>query len=294
MMVILNKSSASFLSERSVLKMFKKKIIRGLILSFVVTLLFVGNAFSAEQNKRTENLQSLVLEDFELGQDGKAKRQWIAIPDRFGRKGNLESGDSLQQLSWINSWPEAYFGRDGKLTQGNDVKEYKTSLAVKIAFNRQGYNSVELFPLENKDGKLIKSPIPFIGIVKQMDLWIWGANYNYYIEAVFKDYKGVEHRLPVGSIQHVGWKNFILPIPNYIPQSGTYVLGQYQFSLVKLIIWTTPEEKVNGTYVYIDHIKYLSDIFDSKYDGYELGKTDAVNNLWEKAPKAPTEKEIVQ
>ena len=83
-----------------------------------------------------------------------------------------------------------------------------------------------------------------------------------------------------------------MPIPNYIPQSGTYVLGQYQFALEKLVLWTTPEEKVGGTYVYIDHIKYLSDIFDFRYDGYELGKTDTANTLWDKAPKAPSDKDI--
>ena len=45
---------------------------------------------------------------------------------------------------------------------------------------------------------------------------------------------------------------------------------------------------------YIDHIKYLSDIFQAKYDGYDLGKIETVKNLWEKGPKAPSESELVQ
>ena len=71
-------------------------------------------------------------------------------------------------------------------------------------------------------------------------------------------------------------------------------MGDYQFSLVKLVLWTTPKEKVSGTYVYVDHIKYLSDIFATKFDGFDLGKKEAVKNLWEKAPKAPKDTELTQ
>jgi hypothetical protein len=167
-------------------------------------------------------------------------------------------------------------------------------LALKTAFNRQGYNYVELYPLIEKDGKFVKRPIAFQGVVKQLDMWIWGANYAYEVEIVLQDFRGVEHRLPVGRIQHVGWKNFKVYIPSYIPQRGQYLLGEYQFSLVKIVIWTTPKEKVSGTYIYFDHIKYLSDIFEANYDGNDLGKMETVKNLWEKGTKAPEESEIIQ
>jgi hypothetical protein len=263
-----------------------------LLLICLLIILFDANLIFPEN--RTQNLQSFVLDDFELTQDGKPKRLWVAVPNKFGRKNSKEAGESLQKLSWIESWPEAYFGKDGVLDEGNVKKEYKHCLALFIAFNRQGYNTIELFPLEEKNGKLVRSPIPLNGIVKQVDLWIWGANYLYEMEMVLRDYRGVEYRLPIGSIKHVGWKNFNIPIPSYIQQTGTYILGQYQFSLVKLVLWTTPKEKVSGTYVYIDHMKYLTDIYDNRYDGYELGKIETVRNLWEKAPKAPDDKDVIK
>lgn len=270
------------------LRKTKYKLTFGIFI-MILLLLNVGHLFSDE---RTRNLQSIVLDDFELNSEGKPNRYWAAIPIRFGKKDNLESGESLQKLSWVESWPESYFGRDGILDIGGEKKEYKHCLALQIAFNRQGYNYVELYPLTEKEGKYTRTPIPFNGIVQQIDLWVWGANYNYSIEMVLMDFRGVEYRLPIGKIKHVGWKNFTVTIPNYIPQKGEYLLGEYQFSLVKLVVWTEPSEKVSGTYVYLDHIKYLSDIFEAKFDGLELSNKETVNNLWEKAPKAPEEKDL--
>ena len=95
--------------------MLGRRNLMGLLAFLIIIILGSGNLKT--QEKRTENLQSIVLEDFSLGQDGKPKRMWAAFPDRFGRKDNLESGDSLCEVSWINSWPEAYFGTEGKLVQ---------------------------------------------------------------------------------------------------------------------------------------------------------------------------------
>ncbi len=269
----------------------KNRIVMMFILILIFLLLNIGFLFSDE---KTMNLQSVVLEDFELNENGKPKKMWMAIPNRFGREGSLESGKSLQEVSWIESWPESYFGKNGEFDDGNGLKKYKTCLAVKLAFERQGYNSVELFPLEEKEGKYKTTNLPFRGRVRQLDMWVWGANYQYEMEIVIMDYRGVEWRLPVGSIHHIGWKNFTVYIPNYIPQSVSYIPSTKRFSLVKVVIWTTPREKVSGAYLYIDHIKYLTDIFESNYDGYNLGQDDTIKNLWDKGPKAPDETQLIQ
>ncbi|MBN2547034.1 MAG: flagellar filament protein FlaA [Spirochaetes bacterium] len=260
-------------------------IIKKLFIIFVIFSLL--NVFSIFPEEKASNIQSVTLEDFELDQNGKQKRLWIAVPERFGRENNSDTGKSLQEVAWVEAWPEAYFGREGKYDDGNEVKNYKTSLGVKLEFNRRGYNKVELYPVEEKDGKIIGNPIIFKGRVKQIDLWIWGSNYNYDMEMVLMDYKGIYHRLPVGNLKHIGWKNFIVTIPNYIPQTSSYNPNSLKFSLVKLEIWTAPDERVTGAYVYIDHIKYLTDLMETQYDGYNLGNDNTVKNLWEKAPKAP-------
>ena len=234
---------------------------------FLIILFFTVSILCADE--RTTNLvDDLGLIPYEhyipfTGKDVFEKaKHIISNPSEYEDKGK-----SLQKLSWVQAWPDAYFGKDGVFDDGNEKKEYKNSLAVKMAFNRQGYNFVELYPVEEKEGKYLKKQIPFKGRVEQIDMWIWGANYNYNVEIVIMDYRGIEYRLEVGNIKHIGWKNFNITIPNYIPQSAAHIPSLKQFSLIKIVIWTTPKEKVSGAYVYFDHIKYLSDIFETNYDG---------------------------
>lgn len=259
-------------------------LLKRILIIFIIFSLL--NVFSIYPEEKASNIQSVTLEDFELDQNGKQKRLWIAVPERFGRENNIDTGKSLQDVAWVESWPEAAFGRDGVYDDGNEKKNYKTSLGVKLEFNRRGYNRVDLIPVQEKDGKTVGSPIPFKGIVQQIDLWIWGSNYNYDMEMILIDYKGIYHRLPVGNMKHVGWKNFKVTIPTYIPQTSTYISSMEKFALVKLEIWTAPDERVTGSYVYIDHIKYLTDLMETKYDGFNLGEDNTVKNLWDKAPKS--------
>ncbi len=275
------------------------------LLISVLCLLFVNlNSFAAEY---TSNVQSLVLEDFELTQDGKAKTQWILIPDRFGRQGNTDAGESMQELKWVKAWPEAYFGKEisgknqgeffyGQADTEDARKRYTdssgTCIGMFLKFNRQGYNAVELYPLKEVDGKFQKSPLPFKGKVRQVDFWIWGANYDYFVEMVLLDYRNVEHRLNVGSIKHIGWKNFVVQLPNYIPQSVSYIPSLKVLSFVKFIVWTNPDEKVSGAYIYMDHIKYLTDVYSDLYDGYQLGDPNNIKNIWEKGAVPPKESDL--
>jgi hypothetical protein len=256
-----------------------------------VALLFGPVIIFGEE--KVVNLQSVVLEDFELDANQKPKRTWIAEPNRFGRENNLESGKSLQKVAWVQAWPEAAFGKEGVFNDGNGDKPNKTSLGVQMSFNRQGYNTVDLFPVELKDTKYVKKPIDFQGRVDQIDMWIWGANFDYYVEMVLRDYTGYEHRLLVGSIKHIGWKNFAVKIPGYIPQSTLKgSTTAQQFALIKLVVGINPEEKCNGAFVYFDHIKYLTDLNETKYDGYNLVNGKSVNDLWDKAPKAPSDTDL--
>ncbi|HBD96254.1 MAG TPA: hypothetical protein DDY71_14990 [Spirochaetia bacterium] len=281
----------------------KNKFIALLVVSLFFSALLFGQ-------QRATILQTIVLEDFELSDDGSPKRYWTAIPDRFGRKGSVASGESMQELMWVKAWPEAYFGTEkanagrgeffygpskseGNLVRYTDVS--KTSLAIKLAYNRQGYRVTELFPLEKSaDGKFKKTPIPFRGKVRQVDFWVWGSNFDYFMEMVLIDYRGVEHRLEVGNIRHVGWKNFVVQMPNNIPQDVTTIPSNRPLSLVKYAIWSNPKERVSGATFYIDHIKYLADVYEELYDGYQLGDPEYVKNIKEKAAAQPKESDILQ
>ncbi|MCG8570544.1 MAG: flagellar filament outer layer protein FlaA [Spirochaetes bacterium] len=278
-------------------------------LIFLIICMIAVNCLCVTATEYDKNIQSIVLEDFELQDDGTPKRFWAVIPNRFGRKGSTDSGESYQKLSWIKAWPEEYFGKEipetgrGEFVYAPDkndttaVQRYTdvsaTSLGVFMQFERQGYNFVELYPLEQQNGKYVKSPLQFKGEVEQIDLWIWGANYNYFMEMVLMDYRGVEHRLDLGSIRHIGWKNVIVKIPNNIPQAVSYIPSGKVLSLVKLVVWTYPREKVSGAYLYIDHIKYLANVREDLYDGYQLGDPDYIKEVWDNGVQSPSDTDVL-
>jgi hypothetical protein len=274
----------------------------------ILCALFI-NANSFYAQTPSENIQSLILDDFEMGADGKPVRMWTLMPDRFGREGTLDTGKSLQEIKFVKSWPESYFGKEipdkkraeyfyGTLENDDTKKRYTdysgSCIGMKLSFTRQGYNHVDLVPLASVDGKYVPDYVPFRGKVKQLDFWVWGSNDNYYMEVVLMDHKGREHRLDVGSIKHVGWKNFIVPIPNNIPQSTTYVSSIQTLRLVKLVIWSNPDARATDVYVYIDQIKYLSDVYNSMYDGYELGNPTKIKDIWDKGTDVPKDTDVKQ
>jgi hypothetical protein len=45
-------------------------------------------------------------------------------------------------------------------------------------------------------------------------------------------------------------------------------------------MWTNPMERVDNFFVYIDHFKVLTDVFESLYDGNDLGDPERVQELW--------------
>lgn len=267
--------------------MFIRKITA--LFSLFLLLFGVGSAFGTEY---TSNVQSLVLEDFEMSEEDSSspKRFWKVVPNVFGRYNNRENGKSLQKIAWVKAWPEAYFGNEGSFFYGTEDSEKQKSkytdvsgycLALNVKFNRQGYNYVEVYPVSKKeDDKFVIQPILFKGKVRQFDFWVWGANFDYFMEVVLTDYRGAEHRLNVGSLRHVGWKNFSVNIPNSIPQTVDYIPSVKALSFTKFVIWTNPNEKVSGADIYIDHIKYLSDVYEEIYDGYQLGRPDYVKKVW--------------
>ncbi len=51
-------------------------------------------------------------------------------------------------------------------------------------------------------------------------------------------------------------------------------------TLAKLVIKTEPTERVDDYYVYIDHIKVLTDMQESLFDGYNLQDPQKINDIW--------------
>jgi hypothetical protein len=116
--------------------------------------------------------------------------------------------------------------------------------------------------------------------VRNIDLWVWGSNLNFYIEFFVRDYRGVVHTLKLGDISYTGWRNLRVNVPTTIPQARRQLPRYAGLSFVKFRIWTTPAERVADFSIYFKQLQVLPDIFESYYDGDDLANPQRVNELW--------------
>ena len=210
----------------------------------------------------TVNLESMVIESF----DDPDARMWVVQGSKFITQ-------DYPQIAYAPYWPDALFGT------GNDSPDLR-SFGVRAAFDRKGYNYLEIIPaVEGEDGPVPQS-IDLPGRVQTIDLWVWGSDHNYYLEAHIRDHRGINHVLNMGGLQYSGWRNLRTSIPNYVPQSVQTVPRYRGLELTKLVLWTQPQASVDGFYVYLDQLKVLTDTFESRFDGDILAEPDVIEDIW--------------
>jgi hypothetical protein len=225
-------------------------------ISLILLILAVPSLLSAQYFGQSfgfqmEDIRSVVLDDFENNE-----KNWQVSASRF-------TADGFPQLkTGIEGAPIA-------LTSGYEVGENKFVLGVRAAFTRKGYNSIWIYPEEE---------IVIPGHAKKLDLWVWGGNYYYNLEAHIRDYRGIVHRVQLGSLHFMGWKNMSIEIPRWIPQFVRYLPMEKPLTLVRLVIWTEPVERVDDYIIYIDHLKVLTDVYKRRFDGDVLA--DRSKDIW--------------
>jgi hypothetical protein len=237
-----------------------------LILLSLMCLLAVP-AFT--QSRNVTNIVSVVLDDFDNPEDS----QYIVRGSQFINEGFVDDqGFVRHQL--VNTWPTALY---------REEPEDRTLrvLGINAAFNRKGYNFLEIIPAgENDEGELVSDPIPIPGTVQNMSIWVWGSNREYSLEVQLRDHRGIVHTLEFGSIGYRGWDNLKIEIPTYIPQEVVYVPQRQGLEIVKFVLWTSPRERVNEFFVYFDELRVTTDTFDEPFDGERLADPDYVEQLW--------------
>ena len=256
------------------------KAVRLIVFLFVMLSMTV---FSICADEFTTNWESFILESF----SGETSRQWDfggrtytfdfewkADASRFA---SVVDGEPFPQLTFVPAWPQALFGVN---REGRDLR----SLGIWGKFDRRGYNWIDIYPAKVGTGGDGEDPedfeIPVPGRIQYLDMWVWGSNLNYYLEAYFRDHQGVVHNLYMGSLGFQGWKNMRVRIPSNIRQSKRVLPRYAGLSFVKYRIWTTPMERVDNFYVYFKQMKVLSDTFESLFDGDELADPERVQELW--------------
>jgi hypothetical protein len=155
-------------------------------------------------------------------------------------------------------------------------------IGVQASFLRPGYNYIEFIPVEQEDGAdgPIPRGIPIPGRPETVDLWAWGSNFNYYLEMQLRDYRGVIHTVKIDDIGYSGWRNLSARIPNHVPRTVRFVPQRRDLELVKIVLWTRPDESVAGFHFYMDQIKVLTDLFETPFDGEGLADPEFVQQTW--------------
>jgi len=146
-------------------------------------------------------------------------------------------------------------------------------LGVKVAYNRKGDNWFEIYP--SKDDKPYE--IPFAGVVSQLDFWVWGSNYLYFLEVLVRDSEGTVHVIPAGNMAFSGWKNVIVQIPSSIRQQSRLHSGPANMSFVGFRLRADGNEYADDYRFFIDKFQYTAGTMSTVFDGYNLQKVDFSN-----------------
>jgi hypothetical protein len=240
--------------------------------AFLGTALVIALFFSAGLVMGDELTQAISSKTLASFNDTAASGNWIVQGSRFVTQ-------DYPQLQVVRAWPEALYGN-------NKDNKPLFSLGIHAKFDRKSFNFIELIPAaKDSSGKLAPKSIPIPGRVKSLDMWVWGANYNYWLDVHLRDFQGVDHVIRMGSLLFAGWKNLTAPVSGAIPQARQYIPRYAGLELTKLVIWTAPDEKVDDYYFFINGINCITDLFETRFDGEDLADPDSLNTLWQQGTK---------
>jgi hypothetical protein len=226
--------------------------------------------FSGYGNENTISFETRILESF--NGDADAPYIWRTEASRFISR---MDGVQFPLLTFVEAWPIAAFGYNRRA----DSPPLR-SLGLNGRFDRQGYNWIDLYPVLASDPDAGPYEIPIPGRVHNLDVWVWGSNFRFYIEVFVRDHVGVVHTLRLGDINYVGWRNLRVNIPNTIRQSRRTLPSHAGLSFVKFRIWTQPVERVDNFFIYFKQLKVLTDTFETLFDGNDLADPQNVERLW--------------
>ncbi|NLM01641.1 MAG: flagellar filament protein FlaA [Treponema sp.] len=235
------------------------------LMIFMLFALFCAPVFAQPS---TKSVETLMLDNFDT--EGEQNYQfhgktynwtWALRTSRFIADGFPKAGyfngvpNSLRPLQAEDAEPKVY--------------------GVQVAFDRKGDNWFEILPVaEGDDGEQSSFEIPLSGLVKQMDLWVWGANYAYVLEAMIRDSDGRVHVLRATPLNFNGWRNIVINIPSSIRQQSRLRTAPQNLSFVGFRVRTDPNEYVDNFSIFFDQLKFTAHTLNNIFDGYELKAVD--------------------
>jgi hypothetical protein len=234
---------------------------------FLGTALAMALTFTTALVMADDRTQTIASRSIATFDDPATAGNWIVQGSKYTTKG-------FPEMQLVKAWPEALYGF-------NTENKVLMSLGVHGRFDRKSYNYVEMIPAaKDSSGKLSPTTIPIPGRVQSINMWVWGANYNYWLDLYIRDYQGIDHVLHMGSLLFPGWRNLSAVVSSAIPQSRSYIPRYAGLVMTKLVLWTAPDEKVDDFYFFVDEISVITDLFETRFDGEQLADPVTLNNLW--------------
>lgn len=224
---------------------------KGIVVLITFTL-FAGLAFSQSAQQTQKSVEAFMIDKFDS--EGESGWNWEVSASRYVAEGFPKQG-------YFEGMPSSL-----KYLQKPGEGENPQVLGVQIAFNRKGDNWFEVYP--TKDGEPYE--VPLLGTVTQLDFWVWGAHYMYFIDILLRDADGRVQVIPAGNLAFDGWKNKVIKVPGWIRQHSRLSTGAETMHFLGFRIRTSPEEYVDQFTIFFDQFKYLTNALAYIFDGYEL------------------------
>ncbi len=125
-------------------------------------------------------------------------------------------------------------------------------IGVRTDFYRRGSATLSLRPVR---------PIAIPGIVKTISVWVVGRNFNHRLSLVVEDFFGNINVLPMGRLNHTGWRQMTVAIPPTIRQRNPHYNTETGLKVLGLVIDAAIEEAYGTFYVYFDDMRAVTDLF---------------------------------
>ncbi len=203
----------------------------------------------------------------------------------------IDTFDTKDDMDWtwkVQASSQIHVGEDASDTYPkmgyveaipNSLKSYRTAddptpyvLGVQVSYDRKGDNWFEVYPVDKETGDVYE--IPLKGTVSQLDVWVWGANYTYYLEVLVRDADGNVHVIPACTLNYQGWRNIIVDMPSTVRQQSRLRSGPETANFIGFRVRADANEYADDFVIYFDQLRYSSNTLNNIYDGYELRKPD--------------------
>ena len=128
------------------------------------------------------------------------------------------------------------------------------------------------------------------GQTREIAMFVWGSLFDYTLEYHVEDYQGKLHTISAGSTNFKGWNRMVATIPSYVRQVTYYLPRPKPLKLKRIKLVLNPNERITGSYVYIDYLHGKTDTYLESFFGQGLENSQ---RIWkknkEKGSKGTTE-----